>query len=84
MVATNGPADSQEDARRKGAKWFSDSHPIVEIPTDPHIAEGSTIDQAKLRPRTRRATLGLAAAVARSIDSVAGPANHGDNNGRPG
>ena len=72
VVATNGPADSQEEVRRSGASWFADSHPIVEIPTDPHIAEGAVIDHAKLGQRTRRATLSLAAAVARSIQTVAG------------
>ncbi|RCK69965.1 hypothetical protein DT076_08110 [Desertihabitans brevis] len=71
VVATNGPMDSQQSVRVSGAQFFG-SYPIVEIPTDPHIAEGGVIDYGKLADGTRRAALALAAEVARSIEPVAG------------
>jgi MinD-like ATPase involved in chromosome partitioning or flagellar assembly len=37
---------------------------VVEIPRDPHLAEGGPTDLARLRPDTRRGYLTLAAAVA--------------------
>lgn len=67
IVATNGPADSQKDVKRNGAAWFGSSHPITEIPVDPHIAEGGEIDYAKLLPTTRRAALRLAAEVSKRL-----------------
>lgn len=72
VVATNGPADSQQTVRLSGAEFFG-SYPIVEIPTDPHIAEGGVIDHLRLQEQTRRASLALAAEVARAIEPVAGP-----------
>ena len=72
VVATNGPADSQEEVKRNGASWFDATHSIVEIPTDPHVAEGGIIDWSKLAPRTRRAALSLAAQVAARIKPLAG------------
>lgn len=71
VVATNGPADSQATVRTSGAEFFG-SYPIVEIPTDPHIAEGGVIDHSKLAPATQRAALALAAEVARAIEPIAG------------
>lgn len=71
VVATNGPADSQQSVRLSGAEFFG-SYPIVEVPTDPHIAEGGVIDYLKLQESTRRAALALAAEVARAIEPVAG------------
>lgn len=67
IAATNGPADSQPEVKSNGASWFGSSHPIVELPTDPHIAEGGIIDYAHLQPATQRAALRLAAEVARRI-----------------
>jgi MinD-like ATPase involved in chromosome partitioning or flagellar assembly len=72
VVATNGPADSQEAVKRSGSSWFDSSHTILEIPTDPHVAEGGVIDWARLGPRTRRASLSLAAEVADRIRPMAG------------
>lgn len=63
IAATNGPMDSQKDVKDNGASWFGTNHPIVEIPTDPHIAEGGVIDFDHLREPTRRAALRLAAEV---------------------
>ncbi|SDD50448.1 MinD/ParA family ATP-binding protein [Auraticoccus monumenti] len=71
VVATNGPADSQQTVRLSGAEFFG-SYPIVEIPTDPHIAEGGVIDYLRLQEQTRRASVALAAEVARAIEPVAG------------
>ncbi|NNG19852.1 chromosome partitioning protein [Naumannella sp. ID2617S] len=67
IAATNGPADVQAKVKANGASWFGSAHPIVELPTDPHLAEGGVIDHAKLRPATRRAALHLAAEVARRL-----------------
>lgn len=72
VVATNGPADSQEEVKRNGASWFDTTHSIIEIPTDPHVAEGGIIDWSKLGSRTRRAGLSLAAQVAARIKPLAG------------
>ncbi|WP_432560370.1 hypothetical protein [Granulicoccus sp. GXG6511] len=63
IAATNGPQDSQQVVKDNGASWFGSNHPIVEIPTDPHIAEGGVINFGQLRPATRRAALRLAAEV---------------------
>ncbi|MDO5681450.1 MAG: hypothetical protein Q4G46_01305 [Propionibacteriaceae bacterium] len=63
IAATNGPQDSQQVVKDNGASWFGSSHPIVEIPTDPHIAEGGVIDFGRLHKNTRRAALRLAAEV---------------------
>jgi len=72
VVATNGPADSQEAVKRSGSSWFDSSHTILEIPTDPHVAEGGVIDWSQLTPRTRRSALSLAARVAERIRPLAG------------
>lgn len=64
IAATNGPADSQKSVKSNAASWFGSSHPIVEVPMDPHIAEGGQIDYALLKDSTRRASLRLAAEVA--------------------
>lgn len=69
IAATNGPADTQTKVKANGASWFGSSHPIVEIPTDPHIAEGGVIDYAQLKPATRRAALQLAAEVSRRLSA---------------
>ncbi|OYN96194.1 hypothetical protein CGZ96_13035 [Enemella evansiae] len=69
IAATNGPADTQTKVKANGASWFGSSHPIVEIPTDPHLAEGGVIDYAQLKPATRRAALQLAAEVARRLSA---------------
>lgn len=70
VVATNGPMDSQEEVRRNASTWFG-GHQIVEIPTDPHVAEGGVIEYTKLRPRTKREMLRLAAQVSRILAGVA-------------
>lgn len=64
IAATNGPADSQKTVKSNAASWFGSSHPIVEVPMDPHIAEGGQIDYSLLKDSTRRASLRLAAEVA--------------------
>jgi len=71
VVATNGPMDSQPEVRRSGAQWFGGERQIVEIPTDPHIAEGGIIEYDKLKPRTQRQALRLAAQVAQLLATVA-------------
>lgn len=65
LVGTNGPGDSQTDARRAVYDRFSPNHPITEIPTDPHLHAGSIIDRRQLQAGTQRAGLTAAAIVAR-------------------
>lgn len=71
VVATNGPMDSQPEVRRSGAQWFGGERQIVEIPTDPHIAEGGIIEYDRLKPRTQRQVLRLAAQVSQLLATVA-------------
>lgn len=65
LVGTNGPGDSQRDARAAVYTRFSGAHRITEIHTDPHIHAGAIIDRRQLTPRTQRAGLQTAAIVAR-------------------
>lgn len=65
LVGTNGPGDSQRDARAAVYTRFSGAHRITEIHTDPHIHAGAIIDRRQLTPRTQRAGLQTAALVAR-------------------
>lgn len=65
LVGTNGPGDSQRDARAAVYARFSSAHHITEIRTDPHIHAGAIIDRRQLAPRTQRAGLETAAIVAR-------------------
>lgn len=71
IAATNGPADSRAEVKANGAGWFGSSHPIVEIPVDPHIADGGVIKHSGLKPATQRAALRLAAEVSRRLIQVA-------------
>ena len=57
LVGTNGPGDSQRDARAAVYARFSSAHHITEIRTDPHIHAGAIIDRRQLTPRTQRAGL---------------------------
>ncbi|MGD7708117.1 AAA family ATPase [Microlunatus sp. Y2014] len=72
IAATNGPADVREDVRRRGYDWFK-SRPVVEIPTDPHIAAGGVISHDQLSARTRAAALELAAAAAHVCATASQP-----------
>jgi len=66
VVGTNGPGELMPTIQTSVADWFQPS-PIVEIPTDPHIAEGAEIDWQRLQPATRRAYQSLGATVAKTI-----------------
>ncbi|NLT29537.1 MAG: hypothetical protein GXX86_03635 [Propionibacterium sp.] len=63
VVATNAPAEAQKESRKAAAQWFGSRHQVLEIPTDPHIAEGDVLDYEKLQPETRRAVQVVAAAI---------------------
>lgn len=63
IVGTNGPGDSQTEPRARALEWFGQGHPVVEVPTDPHLHAGTVIDRRKLAPRTRRVGLEAAAAA---------------------
>lgn len=66
IVGTNGPGELMPDFQRTVADWFAPL-PIVEIPTDTHIAEGAEIDWQRLQPATRRAYQSLGATAARVV-----------------
>lgn len=68
IVATNAPAEAQKESRKTAAKWFGTRHRVLEIPTDPHIAEGDVLDYEKLQPATRRAAQTVAAAIVKLLD----------------
>lgn len=72
LVGTNGPGDSQRDARSAVYTRFSAAHKITEIHTDPHIHAGAIIDRRQLTPRTQRAGLETAAIVARLCSQATG------------
>lgn len=76
VVGTNGPNDAVADVRSVAHQWF-DGYPILEVPTDPHIAEGAEIDWAKLNRGTRRAYQRLGAVTASVIaDYLNGEPSH--------
>ncbi|WP_179229336.1 MinD/ParA family ATP-binding protein [Parenemella sanctibonifatiensis] len=81
IVGTNGPMDSQRDVKANASGWFGANHQILDLPTDPHIAEGGVIDYTKLSRTTQRAALSLAATVAQQIGTVAGAAPMGSPRG---
>ena len=55
IVGTNGPGDKISAViQNTVADWFAPL-PIVEIPKDEHLAEGSEIDWPQLQPATQRA-----------------------------
>lgn len=66
IVGTNGPGELMPEIQNSVASWFAPS-PIIEIPTDAHIAEGAEIDWNLLQATTRRAYQSLGAAVARIV-----------------
>lgn len=70
LIGTNGPGDSQDDARRAVIDRFSPNHPIAEIRTDPHLHAGAIIDRRQLQARTQRAGLHAAAIVARLCNTT--------------
>lgn len=73
VVGTNPPAAEQAGPRKAALAWFAGKHrlPVVEIPTDAHIHEGGVLDRSRMAPRTRRAGLAAAAAVADLMVSAA-------------
>lgn len=68
VVGTNGPGELMPTIQTSVADWFKPS-PIIEIPTDPHIAEGAEIDWNQLQPATRRAYQSLGATVAKTVSA---------------
>ena len=67
IAATNGPMDCQREVRDRSASWFGSNHPIVEIPTDPHVAEGGVVEWERVTEPTRRSVTRLAAEVMRRL-----------------
>lgn len=63
VVGTNGPGELMPSVQAAVADWFRPL-PIVEVPTDAHIAEGAEIDWQRLQPATQRAYQRLGATVA--------------------
>lgn len=70
VAVSNGPGDVNKDVEKRLRPYFeSRAAAVVDIPTDPHIAEEGPLDHAALQPATRRAALELAARVAQQIGS---------------
>lgn len=67
IAASNGPAEAQPEAKASARAWFGAAYPVVEIPVDPHVAEGGVIDYARLKPATRQAADRLATEVVRRL-----------------
>jgi cellulose biosynthesis protein BcsQ len=68
VAVSNGPGDVNKEIERKLRPYFeSRAVAMIDIPTDPHIAEEGALDHAALQPSTRRASLELAARVAEQL-----------------
>ena len=68
VAVSNGPGEVNKEIERKLRPYFeSRAVAMIDIPTDPHIAEEGALDHAALQPSTRRASLELAARVAEQL-----------------
>jgi MinD-like ATPase involved in chromosome partitioning or flagellar assembly len=68
VCVSNGPGDVNKEVEKQLRPYFqSRAAAVVDIPTDPHIAEEGPLDHAALQPATRRAALELAAKVAEQV-----------------
>lgn len=68
VCVSNGPGDVNKEVEKQLRPYFqSRAAAVVDIPTDPHIAEEGPLDHAALQPTTRRAALELAAKVAEQL-----------------
>lgn len=64
IVFTDGPGPVDKQSYAKYQEYFSQrSRAVVEMPTDPHVAAEVPIEHDRLKRKTRRASLELAAAV---------------------
>lgn len=64
IVFTDGPGPISKGAFAKYRDYFENrARKVVEMPTDPHIAEEVPIEYNRTKKKTRRAALALAAAV---------------------
>ena len=64
LVLDGDRASGDIDAVRLQAHFNARCRAVVELPHDPHLAQGGRIEPAALRPATREAALELAALVA--------------------
>ncbi len=77
IVGTNGPKELRRDVQQSVTTWFQPT-PIMEIPTDTHIAEGSEMDWNLLQVTTRRAYETLGASANRILSAFfSGPPTRG-------
>lgn len=64
IVFTDGPGPISKAEYARHLEYFTQrARTVVELPTDPHIAAEVPIEHARLKSKTRRAALELAAAV---------------------
>ncbi len=70
LVLDGDRASGEVDADRLHAHFAARCRAVVEIPHDPHLAQGGRIDTSALSPTTRDATLELAALIADEFDAV--------------
>ncbi|WP_433558550.1 MinD/ParA family ATP-binding protein [Pseudonocardia xinjiangensis] len=74
VVVLSGDRTSREvDTTRLRAHFSARCRAVVDIPHDPHLAVGGTIEMAALRPATADAVLELAALVADEFGQPGGP-----------
>lgn len=63
VVGTNGPNDAVQNVKTVAKEWFR-GYPVLDVPTDNHIAEGAEMDWALLNKATRRAYQRIGAVTA--------------------
>jgi cellulose biosynthesis protein BcsQ len=70
VVASHGQGDSDPRCRAQLKPYFeARTQAVIEIPPDPHIAEGNAIQHEQLTPVTRRQSMRMAAEVAKAIST---------------
>lgn len=68
VVASHGQGDLDSRCRAQLLPYFEKrTQAVIEIPPDPHIAEGNAILHDQLKPLTRRRAMRMAAEVAKAI-----------------
>lgn len=74
VVVVQSATDSPVNLREVTAHFASRARAVVQIPRDPHLAEGSIIELDRLLPATRRAALQLASLVVSDVrDDTSSP-----------
>lgn len=72
VISAHRPGVASVDMAELRRHFLSRCRAVVVIPFDEHLAEGSVVDLARLRPRTRDAFVELAAMMADDFPDAAG------------